>query len=191
MPEYVVKIQWRGLKELRKILDPATAKAAMDEGLTDGALDVQARAKRYAPRKTGLLQSSIRVWGRQTGPTRRIVAGGGRVRYAVPIHEGSGLYGSRGSKYPIRPKNKKFLFFPSQSVTSERFGAKAKLQFRKSGKLSNRSMKRYGNAAYVVARVVMHPGVKAVPFMKRAIQEAPLAELLGKALYRAWSRQQR
>lgn len=179
MAQYAVRVQWRGMKELMKVLSPETARKGINEGLTDAAFDVQHRAKDEVPRKTGRLATSIRVWGRQSGPTRRIVAGGGNVRYAAPVHEGA-------KPHTIRPKNKKFLFFPSQQITSDRFGARAKLKFRKSGRLSARSMKRYGNAAYVLTKLVHHPGNPPNKFMERALLASPIKEIIGRALVRAW-----
>lgn len=190
MPSYSVRVQWKGLNELKRMMDPGSIKAALNDGLTDVALDVQGRARSKVPVKTGRLASTIRVYGRMTGPTRTIVAGTTSVRYAASVHEGTGIYGPTGKPYVIRPRTKKALAFPSQRITTARFGSRAKLGFRLSGKLSARSQRRYGNAAYVVVKKVVNPGQKGVPFMKDALYETPAAKLLAQAMYRHYRRAQ-
>lgn len=182
----VVRLEIRGLDRLRAMLDPVGVARAVDEGLTDAALEVEAGAKRRVPTKTARLSRSIHLYGRRVGPTRVIVAGNSRVRYAVPVHEGSGLYGPRGAKYPIRPKRKKILYFPTQAALTARAGPRAILRLRKSGKVSSRTMRRYGNLPYVFARKVMHPGVRPRPFLRDALNAVAANEIIAHRIAAYW-----
>lgn len=189
MPQYVrtVEVRWTGLGRLRAMLDPKGNERALQEGLNDVAIDVTFRAKRNAPVKTGRLSRSIRVFGRQSGPTRYIVAGTADVKYAAAHEAGSGIHGPSQSKYRIpRLGSRKMLFFPSQMALTDRFGKKAKLRKTLAGSPTHRTMRRYGNAAYVLTRFVMHPGVPATHYMKRAVEDSPMADLIAKAMVRYW-----
>jgi hypothetical protein len=162
--------------------------SGINDGLTDAAIDIAAKAKNYAPRKTGRLAQSIRVFGRLSGYRRLIVAGGSNVRYAPPHEYGSGLHGSRGRRYAIRPRKAKWLRIPSQEMLNQRRGSRAVLKTRLTGKVASRTQRRYGNDAYVFKKLVMHPGVKGTKFMSRALDESPVAEFLAKALVNEWRR---
>jgi hypothetical protein len=146
------------------------------------------RAKSKVPRQTGHLGRSIRP-----GSVGRDEAWiNAKTPYARAVEFGSGLYGPKRAKYPIVPKKPGgTLFFPSQSALVSRLGVgqsrrgkfvENRLQFTKTGRLSARSMKRFGNAAYVHAKVVMHPGVKPRPFLipaaKEAVQDGPMRDLI-------------
>lgn len=134
--------------------------------------------KLLVPRKTANLARTIHL-GRVTDREAETVAS---AVYAKPVEFGS-------KPHIIRPKNKKTLFFPSQKITSERFGDGAKLNFTLSGRLSTGSVRKFGNAAFVYAREVHHPGTKARPFMVPGAQRA-LARAAGLAkdlVIRAWN----
>lgn len=98
-------------------------------------------AKILVPRKTGHLSRSI-VPGRVTATNARIEA---RTPYAAAVELGSGLHGKRHAKYPIVPKKAKVLAW----------GGTRRL----SGTL------RSGSRATTFATRVMHPGVKARPYL--------------------------
>lgn len=160
--------------------------SGINEGLTDAANDIANKAKSNAPRKTSRLSQSIRVFGRLSGHKRLIVAGGGSVLYAHAHEFGSGLHGPSRRRYPIRPRKAKWLRFPSQELLTQRRGSRAKLRTRLTGKVSNRTQKRYGNDAYKFTKLVMHPGVKATHFMGNALRDSPVEDILAKALVSEW-----
>lgn len=168
------------------MLDPVGNRKALQHGLNRVATDVEGRAKENAPVKTTRLSRSIRVYGRQIGNTRHIIAGRGDVKYAAAQEVGAGLYGPRGAKYEIKPKNGRFLVFPSQRALTSRKGPRAKLKTRLSGRASSRTVRRYGSAAYAFVRSVMHPGFKGTFYMKRAIEESPMDDIMARALYDYW-----
>lgn len=138
---------------------------APPEILREVAIRGVAEAKALVPRRTGNLGRTIRL-GQVTATVAEIRAGGTQeVGYAAAVE-----YGSR--PHVIRPKNKKALFFPSQKATSERFGSGAKLQFTKAGRLTAGSISRFGNAAFVHAKEVNHPGTRAQPFLFPGMEKA-------------------
>lgn len=191
MPGYsrTVEVRWHGLNRLKRMLDPAGNARALDYGLTEVAIDVEGRAKDNAPVQTARLSRSIHLYGRRTGPVRLIIAGNSQVRYAAAKEVGSGLYGPKGRKYPIRPRRGRFLRFPSQQALTQRAGSRAVLHKTKSGRVSNKTVKRYGNKAFVVTRLVMHPGSKGYHYMKKAIESSPMADIMAKAMVTFWRRQ--
>lgn len=143
-----------------------------------GNLGVQ-YAKGYAHRfkKTGHLEQTIRVLDVDAraqsvtigaGGTKLVALSGGgtgQAGYAAFVE-----YGTRPHR--IVPKRKKALAFPSQKLTTQRFGAGARLSFRKTGNLTNRSVARFGNAAFVVTKSVRHPGTKPQPYLVPGAREA-------------------
>jgi len=136
-------------------------------------------AKALVPRRTANLARSIRV-ERVTATSLEISAGGRReVGYAAHVE-----FGTRA--HVIRPRNKKTLFFPSQQATTARFGAKARLKFNLSGALSAGSTKRFGNAAYVHARAVNHPGTRAQPYLVPGL-EYGVGKIATEAIIDAWN----
>lgn len=181
-----VQIRWTGLNRLRAMLDPAGNRQALQRGLTNVAVDVEHRAKDNAPVKTSRLSRSIRVYGRQVGNTRVIVAGRGGVKYAAAQEVGAGLYGPKGAKYPIRPRTAKYLVFPSQRALTSRKGSRAKLGLTLSGRVKSSTQRRYGSAAMVFTKLVMHPGFKGTHYMKRAIEESPMADIMARTLVSFW-----
>lgn len=132
--------------------------------------------KRLVPVKTGNLRRTIHLGT----VTPRSATTETSAVYARAIEFG-------GREYDIKPRKAKALFFASQKVTTDRFGGGAKLSFTKGGRLSAASMRKYGNAAFVVAKVVHHPKTKAQPFMlpgaKRAIADSGLKNII----IRAWN----
>lgn len=79
------------------------------------------------------------------------------------LEEGTGLYGEKKAKYPIKPKNKKALSFAWGKGFEMRTGASASdLKFRKTGSLTEGSLKKYGNSAFTTVKSVMHPGIRAL-----------------------------
>jgi len=79
---------------------------------------VQAQAKRLCPVDDGLLRSKIDVemYAGPQGPTARI---GTNLDYAEAVHEGTGIYGPKGT--PIRPKRKRFLVFTPRGASEPVF----------------------------------------------------------------------
>jgi hypothetical protein len=142
-------------------------------------------AKLLVHRKTGNLGRSIHV----KSVTSRSVTVEAGANYASVAE-----FGSR--PHDIKPKNAKALFFPSQKALVARLGSgravgrsakthrfvENQLTFRKSGALSAASMRRFGNAAYVHAMVVHHPGTKPYPFLipgaKRAVEKSGLRDAI-------------
>jgi phage gpG-like protein len=111
-------------------------------------------AQALVPRKTGLLQRRI-LPGAITDDHAIVKAD---TPYAAPVE-----FGSKAHTITAKPGHA--LAFASQRITTERFGAGAKLKFRKSGRLTAGSMRKYGNAAFVVVKSVHIPAIKAHPYL--------------------------
>jgi hypothetical protein len=95
MPSTSIRIQFKGLPELRARVD-----ALDDLGplMRDLALDAVGEQKRMAPVKTGNLRRSIRV-GRITARSAETIAG---ANYAAHVEFGT-------KAHEIRPRNKRAL----------------------------------------------------------------------------------
>ena len=167
------------------MLDVQGNERALQMGLDDVSKDVEFRAKANAPRKSGTLARSIHVWGRRSGPTRTIIAGTG-VKYAAAQESGAGLWGPKHAYYDITPKRGKYLIFPSQKKLTQRRGGRAKLQTTLSGRAGHRTRKRFGNDAMIFTKYVNHPGFPGHFYMKQAIEESPMADILAKGMVRYW-----
>lgn len=141
------------------------------------ALQVTAEAKRLVPRKTGNLGRSILI-GHVTSDSAEVKA---TARYALYVEAGT-------KKHVIKPKNKKSLFFPSQQALTDRLGKRAKIRFRKSGSVTSGTLRRYGNAAFVHAKQVNHPGTKKQPFMAPAIRTVGKSIGLAAKVIEAWNK---
>lgn len=132
----------------------AKAENGMRVGLILSGKLVSQRAQRKAPRDTGRLKRSIHE-GKpyKKGRTAMAIDVGTNVEYAAAQEFGSGLHAEKGPKKPIeiRPVRKQALAF-------EWPDAPAGLTPSKTGK-------------YVFARV-MHPGVKAQPYLRPALEES-------------------
>lgn len=140
------------------------------------AVAVVRESKLLVHRKTGNLGRSIGV-AEVSATSARVVAS---ANYAGDVEKGA-------RAHEIRPRFKKALMFASQQVTTARFGAGATLKFNLSGSLSARSMKRYGNAAYAVVKVVHHPGTKPYPFLRPGAEKAITSAGLADRIVAVWN----
>lgn len=104
---------------------------------------------------------------RKTGNTgRSIHLVSATAQKAITEAGGAAAYLEYGTRpHTITPKAKKALFFASQKITTERFGAGATLNFNLTGSLSAGSVRKFGNAAFVLTTLVHHPGTQPAPFM--------------------------
>jgi hypothetical protein len=71
-------------------------------------LTVEAEAKRQVPVRTGTLRRSITSVVESAGERGRV---GSNLRYALWVHEGTGLYGPKHHVIVIVPRAKKALFW--------------------------------------------------------------------------------
>lgn len=111
-------------------------------------------AKLGVARKTATTARSIRL--AQVTETSATVTVGG-----------AGAFLERGTRpHIIRPRNAKALRFPAKGVPTTL-----------AGRVRSGSARKLGNAAYVFARFVRHPGTKAQPFLIPAARKA--AEVVG------------
>ena len=111
-------------------------------------------AKLGVARKTATTARSIRL--AQVTETSATVTVGG-----------AGAYLERGTRpHIIRPRYAKSLRFPAKGVATTL-----------SGRVRTGAARKLGNAAYVFARFVRHPGTKAQPFLIPAARKA--AEAVG------------
>lgn len=86
----------------------ARAMAALAQGVTLAAEDLEGRAKGATPVKTGTLEGSIHTDGPNTAGfavTAKVSTGGESSGYAIMVHEGTG-------PHVIRPAGKKALSWP-------------------------------------------------------------------------------
>jgi hypothetical protein len=132
-------------------------------------------AKTLVPRRTGNLGRSIHV-AAVTPTTAEVTAS---ANYAAFVE-----YGTR--PHEITPKAKKALFFASAGVVKERFGYTGKI-FRLSGNLTTYALRNFGNAAFVYAKVVHHPGTRPEPFMAPAVDQAIGETDLAGLVVAAWN----
>lgn len=101
----VVKINIKKSNIKKMFADP---KGPVARGMLKSAKKVERKAKRLVNVDKGLLRASItsEVAYRGGIPIGRV---GTKVKYAIYIHEGTGIYGPRG--IPITPKKGKYLAF--------------------------------------------------------------------------------
>lgn len=101
---------------------------AVAKELTRRAIRVENRAKQLAPVDTGRLRSSISHELRQNRRATLVARVGTNVDYALAVHDGTGIYGPKGT--PIRPVSDRVLRFPvrgpspggrSRSITATGF----------------------------------------------------------------------
>lgn len=83
---------------------------------------VESRAKVLCPVDRGRLRSSITHELVSTGRDL-VVRIGTNVEYARDVHDGTGVYGPKGT--PIRPRSGKVLAFPNRGGGKTRTGRKA------------------------------------------------------------------
>jgi hypothetical protein len=112
-------------------------------------LETVREAKIHVARKTG-----------NTGRTIRIV---GLTEDSVTVEaRGAGPYLEHGTRpHIIRPRAGKTLRFPARGVGTTL-----------AGRVRTGTVRKLGNAAYVFAKVVHHPGTKAQPFLIPAAKAA-------------------
>lgn len=95
---------------LRKMLRSPEGQVA--RGIYKLGKKVERKAKRYTPVDQGVLRNSITTeLVIRKMPVARV---GTKVKYALYVHEGTGIYGPKG--VPITPKNSKLLVFTSRKT---------------------------------------------------------------------------
>lgn len=166
---FVVQVKIPPTQLSLQVVDRALA-AGADKAL----LYLSNVAKTRARKRTGTLIRSISVVPvKNTGGVLRgaVSAGGTGAPYAVVQDSGSGLYGPRHAKYPIRPKNKKALAFANPRIAGPPGGRYRRL----SGALRASAMRKYQAGkfpgAMIVVKGVMHPGVKPDHFLTGVLEQ--------------------
>jgi hypothetical protein len=124
----------------------------------------------------------------KSGATRNSIKAGGLTKtYARIVAGGAALYLEKGTRpHVIRPRTKGALFFPSQQAVTARFGPRARIGFTRHG-LNARSTRRYGSGAYVLTKMVRHPGQAATPFLVPSAEDA-VRNVSGREIIDAWNR---
>jgi len=118
---------------------------AMQQGVKLVA-ETARRNHRYI-RRSGHLELSTEGKLKSADPLIGAVMAGGKLApYAVPIHEGSGLWGPKHERYPIEPK----------AAGDRGKNTKAVLSWPVKG------------GGFAFAKKVMHPGVRPDPFLTQA-----------------------
>lgn len=93
-------------KELQRAFAraPGVVKAGVNDWVKRTALRTERQAKMEVPVDQGILQNSIRTsLGNMTATVKPV------AEYALPVHEGTGVYGPK--KRPITPRSGKVLSF--------------------------------------------------------------------------------
>lgn len=110
----------------------------------------------------------VEVHDRVLTATIRVDASDTGAPEALAYEYGSGIWGREGKKYPIEPKEKDALAFlwPDAASIAQREGV-TKVNFGEGGK--------------VVLPRVMHPGVKAEPYLAPAVAKYEVSLLGGLA----------
>lgn len=123
-------------------------------------LDTAEEAKRLVPRKTGNLGRSIAP-GAFSGSSALVRASAAYARY---VEEGT-------RPHDIVPRNGRALRFPASGVSTTL-----------AGRVRTGEARRLGNAAYVFAARVRHPGTKPYPFLvpgaKKAVERGGLRDVV-------------
>ncbi|MHC1760528.1 MAG: hypothetical protein AB9917_13670 [Negativicutes bacterium] len=151
---------------------PENMRREMKLAMETGSRDVAARAKkehRFVSHSSKLEQSIENELVSEDPLIAEVRAGNSAAHYARYIHDGTGLYGPRGERYPITP----------------RFG---RAETSGSGPSPRKLLRWVGNdGRWHTAKLVMHPGVKPDQFLIRAAEaeQAHLEELLSQAIDRA------
>jgi len=171
--EQVMLIGYQQLqRRIAAIKGPVLGKAIMSD-LADATKN---EAGNLVPHKTRNLAHTIHV-AEVTETTARVVAS---ANYAAAVE-----FGTR--PHEITPNAKKALAFASQGITSERFGPGAILKFTKGGNLTAGSMRKFGNAAFIIVKKVHHPGTRAQPFMRPGAEKAIKSAGLLDRVIAAWN----
>lgn len=107
-------------------------------------------ARRLCPVDEGRLRASLAMEMRQQteGPVVRV---GSNLKYAIYVHEGTGVYAGRG---PIRPKSGKYLRWPAKNNSGS----------------GRRRYKSGRTSRYVFAKQVR--GIPSRPFLRDALPAA-------------------
>lgn len=141
--------------------------------------------------KTGALSRSVtpgRVQVTGSSVTVEVGAGGQGAPYAAAMDQGSGLYGARGAKYPIRPKTPGGVLAWPAAMYGPPGGRFRRLSGAFKLPIARQIAAGTRIGAYVYARGVMHPGVKPTHFLTAAVaivRERDLGRLLTAAIQRA------
>lgn len=169
MPLFTIKTNISGGRAIHAV----ALNAAMTIGVNKALLHLTNVAKRRSRKRTHALERSVMmVRARFAGNvlTGKLTAGGSGAPYAVIQDSGSGLYGPKHAKYPIRPKNKKALAWPSAHM-----GAPGGQFRRLSGSLRAPVMRKYLAGmlpgAMTIRASVMHPGVKPDHFLTGVLDD--------------------
>lgn len=151
---------------------PEILRREMKLALQVGARDIAARAKqehRFVTRGGDLERSIESSLVSENPLVAEVRAGNSMAHYARYIHDGTGLYGPKGAKYPITP----------------RFG---RTDGNESGPGPRKMLRWVGSdGRWHYAKIVMHPGIKPDQFLIRAAEneQAHLEELLSQAIDQA------
>lgn len=137
---------------IRELLTSPTGPVAQD--LVRRGNRVLSLARRNAPVDTGTLRASLAmaVYRTSSGPVVRV---GSNVRYAVWVHEGTGIYGPRRRR--IYPRRGRFLRWPNINNRYPLTGGPRRYQGGRT-------------RSFVYARSVA--GVRGRPFLVDALQAA-------------------
>lgn len=154
MASFDVKLDTNGLKAMF-----SATNGPVWRDVTTRARWVQQEARRKAPTDTGTLKRSIIVEVGLVGDVP-VAAIGTNLSYALWVHEGTGIYGPRGT--PIVPRTAKALRWPIKFRTitkGKNAGKRARIRY-KAGQTMN-----YGYAKSV-------RGVRGRPFLRDALPAA-------------------
>jgi hypothetical protein len=132
-------------------------------------------AKALAPRKTSNLSRTIDV----TSLTAVSVTITAKAAYAAYVELGT-------PAHDIKPNAKLALSFASNWQVTQRFGAQKGSIFRLTGSIRAGALKKFGNAAFTVVKLVHHPGTKPQPYLKPGAEKAIETVGLGNIVVAAW-----
>lgn len=155
---------------------PALLQTEMKQAMQVGLRDVVKRARqehRFVSQSSDLARSIDSKIIKADPLTSEVTAGDGKAYYARFIHDGTGLYGPRGERYPITPR-----FGRADTPAHGPQPRKLLLWVGKDGRWHS-------------AKLVMHPGIRPDPFLLQAAEnELPhLMELLAGAVDRALAKE--
>ena len=153
-------VEIKGLSELQKLLDtlPAKIEANIMRGaMRAGAKVLQAAAKAKAPRKSGKLADGLKITTRsRSGVVTASVKASGPHAFLAPMIE----FGTAPHLISVSDENKKI---------NRRLSIKRGMVVKESMTTFNRRFLVIGGQ--IVGKSVSHPGARAQPFMRPALDE--------------------
>lgn len=115
--QFTAEIDYKKLsKAFEKIPIVAAKELRTELNKSLRAIQIDARLHHRFKPHSGKLVRSILQDVEQSGLEGKVWIEESISNYGKYVHDGTGLYGEKGAKYPIRPKNKPLLYYVSSKL---------------------------------------------------------------------------